>query len=398
MIGFGAAVRNLHDSVAECFRHSPFRRDCNPRISFSGFWIFLAACFALPTEAAFSLVFYVVAAPWILLGRRIWPNWAAGALILWSGVTLLWSEGRGHRTWAFAVGTLCTAIFLMAVQAVGLAADSRRRLGTLLVWAGALNAAWSIGRGVVLGTIAPQLLGWGVTHHPILGASVMSVCLLTALARMLAEPGSRWSYGAAAGVMAVFILLTESRGPLLAACLGALVIGFGSVGWRWVAGAAVVMVGGFLAEPAGWRAHQLGVLLDRGMHHRLEIWQRTLELVGERPWFGHGLAANLDLPGLTFPHDLFLGVLFYSGIVGLCLFAALAWVVTARLVRMPKGADRLWLAALWVSALVSGLTDLGQITKGPGALWLIFWLPVGLVLAYPTRMRPEPCSESQATA
>jgi hypothetical protein len=91
-------------------------------------------------------------------------------------------------------------------------------------------------------------------------------------------------------------------------------------------------------------------------------------------------------------------VLFYSGLAGGCLFAALALTVTARLCRMPPGADRLWLGALWVNALVAGLTDLGQITKGPGALWLIVWLPVGMILGYPIRMSPEPCSDSQAHA
>jgi hypothetical protein len=29
---------------------------------------------------------------------------------------------------------------------------------------------------------------------------------------------------------------------------------------------------------------------------------------------------------------------------------------------------------------VTGLTVLGQITKGPGPLWFIVWLPLGLLL------------------
>jgi TM2 domain-containing membrane protein YozV len=47
--------------------------------------------------------------------------------------------------------------------------------------------------------------------------------------------------------------------------------------------------------------------------------------------------------------------------------------------------------ALWLNLLVAGLTDMGQITKGPGPLWLIVWLPIGLIAgAYPTRWRPAP--------
>jgi O-antigen ligase len=366
------------------------------------FLAFLAACFALPTEAAFSLVFYVTVLPvaWSKSGRAASSpaEWLAFALIVWSGLTLLWGEGDSRRTMAFALATACTLVFFLAQRAVLADASSRRQVATLLVWAGAANAVWSIGRGIVLHSIAPQLLGWGVTHHPILGASVMSVCMLTALIRVASEARLRWVNTAAFTVMAAFILLTESRGPLLAASLGTLVIGLGGP-WRRRTGFCIMTLCILLMrEPLAWRQHQIGILTARGMHQRPEIWLRTLALIRERPLFGHGLAANLDLPGVTFPHDLALGVLFYSGAIGFALFAALIIGVTRLLFRIVPLADRVWLAGLWVSALVSGLTDLGQITKGPGALWLIFWLPAGLILAYPTRIRPAPCSASQATA
>jgi hypothetical protein len=111
---------------------------------------------------------------------------------------------------------------------------------------------------------------------------------------------------------------------------------------------------------------------------------------------GHGLAANLhlDVGGsagkdvgdvITFPHDLYLSLLFYSGVVGFGLFVAMAGVLTWRL--RPawwaggwRNAEWAWLSALWVNVLVAGLTDLGQITKGPGPLWFIVWVPVGLLL------------------
>ncbi len=359
---------------------------------------FLAACFALPTEAAFSLVFYAGVVPPLLARRPVWPPWPVCALVIWSGLTLFWGEGDARRVFAFGLGAACTLAYMAALQETLADQAMRRRVGTLLIWAGAANAVWSIGRGVILHTIAPQLLGWGVTQHPILGASVMSVCLLTALIRALAEARLRWAHAAACVVMAAFILLTEARGPLLACVVGAAIIGAGGP-WRGRAFFALMAVSVLLrSEPEAWRRHQAGVLMDRGLHDRPEIWSHTLELIQEKPLFGHGLAANLDLPGITFPHDLALGVLFYSGGVGFALFVTLLVLVAYRLKRMPQGSERLWLAALCANAMVAGLTDLGQITKGPGALWFIVWLPAGLVLSYPTRMRPDPWSDSQATA
>ncbi len=359
---------------------------------------FLAACFALPTEAAFSLVFYAGVLPPLLARQPVWPHCAVCALIIWSGLTLFWGEGDARRVFAFGLGAVCTLAYMAALQQMLGDPAMRRRVGTLLIWAGAANAIWSIGRGVVLHTIAPQLLGWGVTQHPILGASVMSVCLLTALIRALAEARLRWVHAAACAVMAAFILLTEARGPLLACVVSAAIIGAGGP-WRGRAFFALMAASVLLhSEPDSWRRHQVGVLMDRGLHDRPEIWSRTLELIREKPLFGHGLAANLDLPGVTFPHDLALGVLFYSGAVGFALFVTLLVVVADRLRRIPPGSERLWLVALCANAMIAGLADLGQITKGPGALWFIVWLPVGLVLSYPTRIRPAPWSDSQATA
>ena len=117
-------------------------------------------------------------------------------------------------------------------------------------------------------------------------------------------------------------------------------------------------------------------------------------MIRQRPIFGHGLAANLHLhvgdartgDWITFPHDLYLSLLFYSGIVGFGLFAALAAVVSWRLARRLPASwtdiEWAWLAALWLFVLVAGLTDLGQITKGPGPMWFIVWLPLGLVLTW----------------
>ncbi len=359
---------------------------------------FILCCFCLPTEAAFSLVFYLAVIPSLFLQRHVRLAWPVAGLIVWSGLTLLWGEGDTRRVFAFALGAVCTLLFMAALGADLRHPLAMRRLGTLLIWAGCVNALWSIALGLTLHTITPQLLGWGITHHPILGASVMAVALLTALIRAVSEPPRRWLHAAACVVMAAFILLTESRGPLLACTLGVLIIVLGGP-WRRRAG-LVIMTGCVLLtrEPIAWRQHQIGIVMNRGDHHRFEAWSRTLQLIRQRPLFGHGLAANLDLPGITFPHDLYLGVLFYSGLVGAAIFVALAVTVTTRLLRLPSGPDRLWLAALWVNALVAGLTDLGQITKGPGALWLIVWLPIGMILAYPTRISPEPCSDNQATA
>ena len=373
--------------------------------------MFVASAFLLPTGPAYALVFYLLLSMFAFQGLPRLPGHAAsrdggavlaGLLIAWSALTLIWGHDDGHRTLKFAVDAACTLGFvLMMLEAWSGAPWVHRRLATVLIWAGTSNAALSTFLGLFRDHTIPRLHGWGVTAHPILGASVMTIAYLAALSRALEETRWRAAHLAAAGLMLTFVFLTESRGPMLAACVATLFL-FAAGPWRKRAfGGTVLAACAWLLLPANIKHHEEVMLAARGASHRFEIWDRTLQMVGDHPLFGNGLAANLDLPGMTFPHDLYLSLLFYSGAVGLALFMALAGVVTWRLWRGRACGDPgwLWTASLWINALLSGLTDLGQIVKGPGPIWFIVWLPVGLVLA--TSPRPAPlrrASDVRATA
>jgi O-antigen ligase len=357
--------------------------------------LFVAAAFALPKEPAYALVFYVAVLP-CLLARLAEGSWRFRAdaaqllalgLVVWSGLTLLWGTDDGHRAWRFAGDTAATFAFLLAMLLTLPDPAMRRRLAMVLVVAGALNACFAIAVFLVTHPIFPRLRGWGATSHVILGAAVMATAALSALARGLAPVVPRRErvlHLAAFASMAVFILMTESRGPLLAACVGVLVLCVASV-WRVRAfGGMAVLAAIWFSLPQAARHHGEAVLVERGSSHRFEVWRYTLGLIRERPLLGHGLAANLHLDvgdRITFPHDLYLSLLFYSGAVGLVLFVAMAALLTWHLLRWRwRDPEWAWLVALWANLLVTGLTDLGQITKGPGPLWFIVWLPLGLLL------------------
>jgi O-antigen ligase len=363
----------------------------------------LAAAFLLPTEPAYALVFYLIVPPCLIAsaiaGPRSSPRdpalWLAVALILWSALTLLWGTDDGHRTPRFAAGAAATLVFLLATLACSRNATWRARLGTVLVVLGSISAAFCVARFLAdppfaLPTDTPRLRGWGVTTHPVLGASVLAVALLTALHRAVGDRPRRRLYLLAATAMAADILLTKSRGPILAIGLASLFLCVAAGWWREaVAGLVSAALAWWLA-PAALHAG----FVRAGEPSRLLIWRRALAEIAERPLVGHGLAANLrSAPGLdaSFPHDLYLSLLFYCGAIGLLLFLALVAVLASRL-RAARGThDAVWLAALGLNALVAGLTDFGQITKGPGPLWFVLWLPIALIVAtYPVRSSRGP--------
>jgi len=364
--------------------------------------LYVASAYVLPKGPGSSVIFYLAVVPCLLACLAAWPRraWtelvrdppaaAALALIVWSGLTLLWGANDKNRAWQFAADTVATLGFLLAMLLAWSDAAGRTRLARVLVAVGAANALFSIVQAFILQPHDPRLHGLGLTMHPILGALVMQTAYLTAVARGLTGTGRRWPNLAAATVMAIFILMTESRGPILAAAAATLFLCV-SGPWRWRAlGALAAMVAVWYALPSAVHQHSTQVLERRGTSHRLEIWEYALQLIGNRPVVGHGLAANLHISvvngkvtdDITFPHDLYLSLLFYSGIVGFLIFVALVVMLVWRLFRGWDRTEAPWLAALGIGALLGGLTDLGQVTKGPGTLWLILWVPIGLTLGW----------------
>ena len=219
---------------------------------------------------------------------------------------------------------------------------------------------------------------------------MLAMAMLTALHRVTEGRQRRGAYILATAIMAADILLTKSRGPILAAGLASLFLCVAAGWWR-------VAAAGLGAAALAWwlaPASLLAGLVRAAEPSRLLIWRDTLSEIAERPLFGHGLAANLrPAPGLdaSFPHDFYLSLLFYGGVVGLLLFVALASVLGSRLWAARGTAEASWLAALGLNALVAGMTDFGQVTKGPGPLWFILWLPACLTLgAYPVRSSRGP--------
>ncbi len=356
----------------------------------------------LPKGPGSAVVFYVATVPCLLATLVAWrgPAWvgllrdppvlAALGLVAWSGLTLLWGVNDKGRAGQFAADTLATLAFLFAMIAAWDTREIRTRVAQTLVIVGSANAVFSIAKAIVTAPLDPRLHGWGLTMHPILGALVMQTAYLTALARGLTGAGKRWPNLLAAFVMAVFILMTESRGPMLAGTAATLFLCVAGP-WRWRAlGGLAAIATIWYALPSAVHQHSAAVLERRGTSHRLQIWEYALRLIGNRPLIGHGLAANLHInvgtaqvaEDITFPHDLYLSLLFYSGSIGFVIFCALSLMLAVRLLRRWDHAEVPWLSALGIGTLLGGLTDLGQVTKGPGTMWLILWVPVGLMLGW----------------
>jgi O-antigen ligase len=369
--------------------------------------VFFAGSFVVSPQTLWSMVFYAgfVPATFYAFCHGARPDWRqpgfiiAGLMILWSALTLLWGENPGNgRVMKYGCGALSTALYISGLSiALGRNAMLMQRIGTVFIFMGAANALYSILAYLISHNPDGRLGGWAETRHPILGALVMSMSFIFALDRMLREDKPRF-HKTLAGVVFVcltFIILTQSRGPYGATTLSTFVL-LASAPWgkkikiiKIFGLLFLCLAGVMLAFYAASPEVLVEKISQRGMSHRLDIWDYTLGRIAEHPWIGHGPAAYLGMDGFSFPHDLYLSTLFYNGVIGLAFMLVLLGYLILWLLRQWGRNDQApLLLALLINALVGGLTDLGQLTPGPAPLWLILWLPLSLVFAQMAK-RPQ---------
>jgi putative inorganic carbon (HCO3(-)) transporter len=213
-----------------------------------------------------------------------------------------------------------------------------------------VSIEWSLTDKLALGLDTlrarlPRLTG--DTINPNVMAGTLVVLIPLALASLLFG-AQRKSWidlllaGIGGAVMIAILVLTQSRGGLMA--LGATLLLMACLRWRrgWLLIAGLVLASAFLAARLGHAAildglsttHTLGSLATR-----LEVWSRGLYAVQDFPLTGVGMGSFQEVAEVLYPffittrdvphaHNLLLQVAVDLGIPGLIAWLALWMVVT----------------------------------------------------------------------
>lgn len=206
----------------------------------------------------------------------------------------------------------------------------------------------------------------------------------------------RLAAGAAAALMSVTLLLTQSRGAYAAVfAAGGLMAAM-----RWRAARWVVLALALLGTIAWWLAgDRLSGLLLAGVVGREAVWERALYAIADFPFSGIGLGLFGRVAPLLYPyfdvgagplsqaphaHDLFLQVAVDTGLLGLISFLAVLLASAASLAwlwRRSIGFDKalVWgLAGGLLALVVHGLVDAGAWSSRVAPL---LWMLLGLLAA-----------------
>ncbi|WP_029007120.1 O-antigen ligase family protein [Azospirillum halopraeferens] len=296
--------------------------------------------------------------------------------VSWSGrppAQLVEFAGRYLNILAFVA---TTGLLLLTVP------EARRLAERAFVAAGAVAALAAIVAAFTAPGGYERLTGFGASENAVVVAILYGAALIVLAFRLW--PATTGAAGrtllAAAGVVLVLALvLSKSRGPMMAAAvtLGLGLLMQGREGRR--AAVALIVVGtvGVLST--------IGIdgILERGFSLRLEIWRQALEQVRDAPWFGTGSAAPMSFDTtvgfeVLFAHSIVLSALLNTGVVGLALLLGMLAVLAGHAARAARDGDPLP-AALLAFTLLYGLVDRQLDLRNLNPEYMTIWYAAGLL-------------------
>lgn len=263
--------------------------------------------------------------------------------------------------------------------------------------AGAFFAGiYAVGAYLGEGRFDNRLEALGRAENSVMGAYLYVLALLALFCSkdMAKLP---WTYRIpAALVLALVILLTQSRGPMLAmgAGIGAVLIARRHYRLLGAGAVAAILLGALVfATPL----HTKIPALNRADTGRLAVWEQSIDNIEDSPVFGHGIGAKFfykyksrhdRIETASHPHSLYLGTLVQGGAIGLALLITIliSGLLTAG--RLARRTGESWPLAAISACCFLGLYDFGGAYMNMNAVWLSLWFQIALITSMAKPQNP----------
>lgn len=331
----------------------------------------------------------------VILRGKVRPlvsfHYVATAYFAWTLLSAFWGIAR-HESMVRDLNTYLQ-IFVMLWVIWEASLTRGRLLGLFQAYVlGAYVAAGSTVlnylTGVGIQEDAERFSASGFDPNDLGGILALALPLAWYLASTTASGLQRWLNRLYFVIGTVGILLTGSRGALLAAIVALLVVPvtLHQVRRGVRIAAVVVMVAAslvavnFVPEGAFERLSTTRSEISEGdLNSRLRIWKGGISTVPDRPFQGHGPAGWYPAVGLRIgnvaPHSTWLVVLVEEGVIGLFIYLTMFVLIAKRLLRLPRFEQRTGLVEL--ATLMMVLTPLGWHQHK------VSWLVLALLAAWP---------------
>ena len=242
-----------------------------------------------------------------------------------------------------------------------------------------------------------RIHGFGQLYNPIMASSVYGIVFIACIFLFLQQHTVKMKlpYLGMSGILFLYMLLAQSRGPLLA--LGVTIFGWtisesllhkgGKHAYRgkpYIALLLIISVGVslFIAYPDFFKSRVL-----RTKTHRWEVWRHALQRAKDAPYFGHGLNEDTRIilsrkkKTRLHHHSVYMETLFFGGITGLLLLTALVGLAIRQAFTRTEGPHKFLLTCMLVFGALCVVTDGNTLISHPKPVWFFFWFPIALVAA-----------------
>ena len=386
-------------------------------ITAAGLMGVMTGFFLLPTSSLHNKLFYVVLLlPLVLNARAILraadilhrPLFlSCGAFLLYLPLTSLFSvsDASARDCWDGLRDCIYVTSFILVIAYV------RRRHETVFdrildatLTAAASSALLSIVAWVAEGAdFAVRIRGISRTEHATQAPAAYAVLLIVIAVKMFGTIGwrTRVLYIGGSLIFACYIVLAQSRGVILALipalCLLRAVKGRHRAFAVWCAALlCAVILAVYLFDLS-----ELWSGLSRGANYRAEIWMTAWESIRETPLLGHGLNSRFEptVNGVRIQHthNIYLGVLYHGGAIGLVLYLSMVFVALSHGWRNRGNQHALAALLMLVFSGVFMLSDVANVITNPREVWLYFWLPIGILCVAEESRRKSPDTAAQGT-
>jgi O-antigen ligase len=138
-------------------------------------------------------------------------------------------------------------------------------------------------------------------------------------------------------------------------------------------------------------AYSIGILdhpMDGGLSERIPIWRKVIEQIEQAPLIGHGFQKQLLVyadgsPDVAnYAHSGLLASFRDGGLIAVVLHASVLGIALVTAVRrFRQDGDPAFLAYL-LFGFICMSADTDQLVTRPRELWVIFWWPLAMIIAY----------------
>lgn len=326
------------------------------------------------------------------------------AYLCWGGLSTLWATGPEDTPFSLAKRGLFIALYLYAIFILMTQSEHLLKraiyVGVTVIALGALvsviyqfgvlnrplgyrayridslgigdfaNYGWPVAAGIFHGAIATLALGFALNRCADAKRSVFWLIITV--------------------VLSVYVYFTYTRGAwfsLVASFTTVVILQKNRIGW-WLLAIAGVFVMAMLVK--FWPQ-----LLEEFKHKELSgrgpIWRYYFDVMSGHWIAGHGLGTQFEYKwpnGITVSphvHSLYFQQIYDSGIVSFLLLAGGIISISKKSIELRNNYWVRLAFPVFIFAMVAMLTDVERIYTRPNDYWTLFWLPVAILLAVPSR-------------